>query len=102
MPSLIEHLAFHARLRPAATALLRTDHRVSYGELIILVRRAARKLRAAGIRPGEVVVTCLPGKYPDWIISLALAHEGAVSCANFGDSPLDASPDCRWVLCGFG
>ncbi|MBX3027197.1 AMP-binding protein [bacterium] len=53
-------LAYHARARPQAVALIAGDERRTYGELAGRVNRLARALRAAGVGVGDAVGAALP------------------------------------------
>lgn len=86
MHNLIDHLSFRARFQPEAVALQSLNDSVSYRMLLILVRQVARKLRDHGVRPGLVVMTCLPEKNVDWMVTLALFHEAVLTCSNHGYS----------------
>src|SRR5215207_4781816 len=48
------------RRTPEKTALIdvETGARISYGELIAAIERAAERLRAHGLRPGDMVAIC--------------------------------------------
>ena len=70
---------------------------VSYGKLVTMAKQAAQKLRQIGIRPGQLVVTCLPPTI-DWILTQAVFHEAAISCSNHGHNALEATLGVDWVL----
>ena len=89
MPSPIDYLDFQTKMQPKGIAIQRMGGAVTYRQLTVMVRQVAGKLRQAGIRPGNVVATFLPDSQLDWVVTLALCHEAAVSCAVIGDGTLD-------------
>jgi acyl-coenzyme A synthetase/AMP-(fatty) acid ligase len=93
----IEQFLFQASIQPSAIAFQHLDSATTYGQLLTLVRRTAGKLRRSGIRPGHVVFTCLP-KRPTLVVSLALFHEAAISCANHGYGPIDQGLAVDFVI----
>ncbi len=84
----IEILYFHAQVHPDEVAIQHLDHGTNYRDLLALVRKTAWQLRAAGIRPGQVVATALPRRLT-WVVSLALFHEAAIGCALLPGVPVD-------------
>lgn len=76
-----EHILFQSRIWPDRPAIVLSDRVVTYGMLGQGVRGVARSLTAAGIRRGDVVGILI--ETPSWnlILSVALAHVGAVGCA---------------------
>ena len=93
----IEHLYFWARVRPDDAAIQRLTGTVTWRELLLRVRGVACKLRRMGIRPNQIAMTWLNSQ-PDWIVTLALMHEGVISCATPGVFPGELNAD--WVLSG--
>ena len=93
----IEYLMFQARTQPEAQAIQQLKGGITYGQLLSVVRKTAGKIRNAGIRPGHVVVTCLPERL-GWIMTLALFHEAAISCSNHGYAPLEPGLGADWVI----
>lgn len=99
MSNLIDHLVFRARLEPGAVAIQGIDRELTFGQLLYLVKIMANRLRQSGIEPGQVVITSIGDKYLDWIVTLALSHEAAISCSIQRYSPLVASKlDYSWVI----
>ncbi|MBI5279176.1 MAG: long-chain fatty acid--CoA ligase [Burkholderiales bacterium] len=96
--TLIDHLRFRARLDPNGIAMQRLQGQLTHAALYRLVKLYALKFREAGIRPGQLVVTSTVDKALDWIATLALIHEGAVTCSNHGYAPWSASADYDWML----
>lgn len=80
----IRFLYFRAKTQPESIALQRVDGALTYRDLLILVRRIAYKLRREGVSPGQVVLTRLLDQQTEWLLTLALMHEGAVSCSAHG------------------
>jgi long-chain acyl-CoA synthetase len=91
----VEHLVFRAKLQPDGIALQSLSSSTNYRALLALVRKTAERLRQAGVKPGQVVLTCLPNKNVDWIVTLALFHEGAITCSNhgFSETPAELNVD---------
>ena len=98
MSNLIEHLIFRARISPQAIAVQGHEKSVSYEQLLLIVKGVAKKLRALGIQPQEVVLTCISGMYWEYILTLAMLHEGIVGCAghSYKIDGISIKPD--WVL----
>lgn len=88
----IEHLYFHARIRPDDTAIQRLSSAITWGALLAEVRGIACKLRQMGVQPGQIVVTWLHSQ-TDWIVTLALMHEAVATCAALGAFPSELSAD---------
>ena len=84
----IDYLYFHARFNADAMATQRLGGGHTQVQLLALVRGIAFKLRRIGVRPGQVVVTCLKNPHTDWTLTLALMHEAAATCSNHGYTPL--------------
>ncbi len=83
-------VARHARRRPHATALVYQDVRLSYGELESQSNRLARRLREAGVRPGDRVCFLAPKSPLPLVWMLGILKAGAMHV------PLDpASPAAR-------
>jgi acyl-coenzyme A synthetase/AMP-(fatty) acid ligase len=81
MRNIVGYLGYRA-LADARRVALIDDHRtISFAQLASIVAGAAIQLRARGVRPGQVVMTELPEKSIDWVLTLALMHEGAVTCS---------------------
>jgi acyl-coenzyme A synthetase/AMP-(fatty) acid ligase len=94
----IKYLYFHARLNADSVATRRLGGALTYGQLLTLVRGIAYKLRERGVKPGQVVVTCLKSQYTDWIFNLAAMHEAAVTCSNHGFMPFPQELDAGLVI----
>ena len=98
MLNLIDHLYFRAKFQPDAIALQSLNSSISNRMLLMLVQKVARKLRERGVKPGHVVVTCLPEKNIDWIVTLALFHEATVTCSNHGYSQIPSELDVDYFV----
>jgi acyl-coenzyme A synthetase/AMP-(fatty) acid ligase len=98
MLSPYDYLVYRARFDPEAVAVRRTAHQLTFRELLHLVRRFAHRLRRAGVRPGQIVVTSIADKGLDWVALLAIAHEAAVSCSAGLSSKWDLPFEYHWVL----
>ena len=97
MPNLIDHLVFRAKVVPKSVAIQRLHSQLNFQELLLRVKKIANKLRQSGIKPGQTVVTAIPGKGRDWLVSLALFHEATVTCSYHGQSPIDAF-EYDWMI----
>lgn len=93
-----DFLLYRFRLDPAAIALRRPSGQISFAELLLRVKRVARILRSAGVRPGQVVVTAIADKSLDWIVTLAIFHEAAVSCSYGRYKPWTAPFGYDWIV----
>ena len=91
MSGLLQDLvARHAARQPEATAVVHEKNRVSYGELEAGSNRLARRLREAGVRPGDRVCFLAPKSPLPLIWMLGILKAGAIHV------PLDpASPAAR-------
>ena len=98
MNNLIDYLEFRAKFKPNSLAIYRPDYPLTHLQLLISIKKIAKKLRTIGVRPGNLVVTCLADQYLDWLFILALLHEGAVSCSNhsYSDPGGNLVPD--WMI----
>ncbi|MFI4939343.1 MAG: class I adenylate-forming enzyme family protein [Burkholderiales bacterium] len=98
----MDFLSFYARYQPEARAIQRIDGSVTYAELFFLVRQIAKKLRIAGVRPGQLVVSCFAEPLNDWVVTLALFHEATITCSNpcMGDvyAPIDPCLKVDWAI----
>ena len=61
-PPLPEHILAHGRDRPDHPAIIYGERTIAYGELVMLMRRGATGLRAAGAAPGDRVMVAAPDK----------------------------------------
>lgn len=91
MSNPIEYLRFRARAQPRSVAIQTLDGGFSYGGLWATVRAMAWKLRQWRALQERVVVTCLGDRQTEWVLTLALMHEGAITCSNHGYAPIPAS-----------
>ena len=98
MATLYEYLEFRARLEPQAIAIQSLGRALTFQQLHALVKWVAGKLRRTGVQPRQAVVTATTDKELDWVLALALAHEGATSCSNHAYSAWKASFDYDWLL----
>jgi acyl-coenzyme A synthetase/AMP-(fatty) acid ligase len=78
--NVIEPFIRQALAHPELPALNTGERTYTYGQLLASVRRCAARLRQAGVAPGDRVHYSLPA-VPNLIVTLALAHVGAVSVA---------------------
>ena len=60
-------------------AIVSQEQRVSYGDLAVLVEKAARGLWASGIRPGDVISVQLQNSIEFVVVHLAATRLGAVT-----------------------
>lgn len=91
------YLGFNARAWPDRLAFVDEHNTFTHGRLDVLVRQVATRLAADGVRPGDLVVTCLPPGL-DWIVTLALFHEACVTCSNHGLRPLPPTVAADWIV----
>ena len=92
-----EYLAFRARLSGQATAVVTPERQLTFAELRDRVRAVSAHLRQLGLPSDSVVVTCIADKALDWVLTLAIHHEGLVSCSNLGYTPLEGV-DADWCF----
>lgn len=58
--TVLERFSAHAQSDPAATAVTGDGDALSYGELAAMARRVSARLRAGGVRGGDIVALALP------------------------------------------
>ena len=85
-----EHLLFRSVVSADELALCSGEQKKTFAELNRCVRSVAVVLRQLDLPQGSVVLTCLADKALDWILTLAIHHEGLVSISNLGYSALEA------------
>ncbi len=98
MPNLLDHLVFRAKLEPNSVALQGVGRQLTFDQLLDIAKKIGSKLRQTGIRPGQIVITSIPDKFMDWIVTLALFHEATITCSNHGYAPIDPAFECDWVI----
>ncbi|HVZ42748.1 MAG TPA: long-chain fatty acid--CoA ligase [Ramlibacter sp.] len=98
MTSPWDFLLHQARLDPSALAILRPARRVTFGQLLVLVKRVARQLRRRGVQPGQVVVNSVQDKALNWIVTLALFHEAAIGCSHGASKAWTAGFGYGWLV----
>ncbi len=85
---MIQHyLAFRAQVSGQATAVVTADRQMSFAVLMERVRAVSAHLRQLNLPAGSLVVTYIADKALDWVLTLAIHHEGLVSCSNLGYAP---------------
>jgi long-chain acyl-CoA synthetase len=75
-----DYLAATALTQPEALALVTPTSTFTFAQLRDVTRNIGGVLREQGIRAGDIVATQLPADI-DWLLTLALIHEGAVTCS---------------------
>jgi long-chain acyl-CoA synthetase len=93
----IKYLAFRAKMEPEKLALCDFSSSLDFGRLFLFVKRIAKKLEAAGVKPGDLVVTCLPRSF-DWVFTNALFHEACITCSNLDHHTIDPRLQADWVI----
>ncbi|GAB5469570.1 MAG: AMP-binding protein [Rhodospirillales bacterium] len=79
MQNLTRYLAFHARRRPDAEALIYGDARISWAELEARVLATAAGLAEQGIGPDSIVMLAMKNSAAYVELLYAVSHLGAVS-----------------------
>ncbi len=77
--NIVEPFVRQALADPARPALVIGDATVSYGQLLVYVRRLAARLQDLGLQPGERVAVSSGATAGNMALALAVAHVGAVS-----------------------
>jgi acyl-coenzyme A synthetase/AMP-(fatty) acid ligase len=80
-----DYLVAAAREHADALALVTPTSSFTYAELRRVTRNIAGVLRAHGVRAGDVVATTVSADI-EWILTLALIHEGVVTCSVWEDA----------------
>ena len=77
---MIQHyLAFRAQVSGQATAVVTADRQMSFAVLMERVRAVSAHLRQLNLPAGSLVVTYIADKALDWVLTLAIHHEGLLS-----------------------
>jgi acyl-CoA synthetase (AMP-forming)/AMP-acid ligase II len=90
-----EYVAWHAERTPDAIALVHSEHRISYSQLMQQVDRLARALLVAGVRKGDRVAT-LSTPHPDFVVSLLAAS--SIGAVWVGLNPRYRLPELQHIL----
>ncbi|MDP3619381.1 MAG: class I adenylate-forming enzyme family protein [Ramlibacter sp.] len=98
MGTLFDHLVFWARLSPSAPALQSLKVQLTFLELLRLTRIFAGGLRESGVKPGQVAIVATPNKDIDWIVTLALMHEGVITNSTPDYADVTSGPAHDWVI----
>ena len=77
------------------SAIISLKKEVSFIELSKLVKNLSNNFRKFGIKPGQIIVVCFQDKTIEWIVTLALIHEGVITVSNHGyaELPNELKPD---------
>lgn len=78
-PVFDSYIAFHARTRPSAPAVVATDGSVTFEKFNRDIDRAATELAHLSIAPTELVAVTTAVPYLEWVLVLALARLGIAS-----------------------
>lgn len=81
-----DYLAFHAALRPRATALVGKDRSLTFAELQERVRAAAGALAESGLQPGDLACVEWTGLIDHMSLLLALERLGVASATFLPDA----------------
>jgi len=98
MANFTNYLKFWAQFKPNSIALRSTTNAINFSQLLGLVENIAFRLRAVGLKPGQLVITCFLNKEVDWLVTLAIHHVGGVSCSNHGNRTIQDSLGFSFVL----
>jgi acyl-coenzyme A synthetase/AMP-(fatty) acid ligase len=90
-------LAYYAKISPDSLAIVNEKRSITFSQLYVIVRQFAIKFKAAGIQPGDLVLTRLPSTL-DWISTLALMSQGAITCSRSGRTPIDPSMGPKYLV----
>jgi acyl-coenzyme A synthetase/AMP-(fatty) acid ligase len=94
----IKYLILNAKLAPEKPAIISTILTISFKECLERVQHLAIKFRKLGIKPGQIVVVILEDKTVNWLITLALIHEGVITMSEkYFKLPDELNPDL--ILC---
>lgn len=81
MSNPIDLLRDQAIKNPDNPAIFYLGNAFTYSHLLNLVQTIANKLREDGIRPGNLIAVEISNTVMHWATTLALFHEGAISCS---------------------
>lgn len=97
-PQIIDFLKFNAKTKPDHIAIQSIHGSFTFKELLDRVQRIAHKLRMHGIQPRQTTIISIPDNYINWIITLALTHEAAITASNNGNIPINSNIDVDWII----
>jgi acyl-CoA synthetase (AMP-forming)/AMP-acid ligase II len=90
----IKYLISNAKLVPEKPVIVSTELTVSFKECLERVQHLAIKFRKLGIKPGQTVVVISYDKTLEWLVTLALIHEGVVTLSHrYTKLPEGVNPD---------
>ena len=93
----IKYLIANAKLAPEKPAIISTLT-IPFKECLEMVQHLAIKFRKFGIKPGQIVVIILNDRTIDWLVTLALIHEGVITMSHkYFKLPDEINPDL--ILC---
>jgi len=95
---LIDYLIFRSKLEPEAIAIKAYDEEITFRQLYILTKKIANKLQEIGVRVGQHISTSIHDRKLDWLITLALFHEGAITCSTHLDFSLNLGFEFAWHI----
>ena len=78
----IKYLISHSVSSPDKPAIVSTKLSISFKECLEKVKNLALKFRKLGIKPDQIVVIIFEDRTLEWLITLALIHEGAVTVSH--------------------
>jgi acyl-coenzyme A synthetase/AMP-(fatty) acid ligase len=81
MYTLNQFLEFRAKNTPKECAIHSPKDRLSFDQTFSLVNNIAQILSKMGLKPGQTVVTFLPSKHIDWLVTLASQKIGCLTCS---------------------
>lgn len=84
MNNLFDILLFRAQFQPDVVAIQEATNKMTYRELLSIVKKIAANLRALGIKRGDIVATAFSRKGLEWAFTLAAHHEGAITLSCVG------------------
>lgn len=76
--TLFDWVLGHARVTPGAPAVDSPGHRLTYEQLASRAATLSAALQAAGVRPGDRVVSALPAVPASVVLTCAVQHAGAI------------------------
>lgn len=85
----------NAEQRPDAPAIVYLGRTMTYGQVHVLVGRAAAVLQGSGVGRGDVVAVMVPTSGMHWVVFFALVRLGAVHC---GVNVMYRADELRFVL----
>ena len=94
----IKYLAFRAKMEPEKLALCDFSNSLDYRKLFSFAKKIAKKLEAAGVKLGDLVLTCPPQSFDCGFYECLVLAEAWITCSNLDYHTIDPRLQADWVI----